>query len=161
MSEDKQSMNVLMALGAVMLLGVGLGWVAFRGHARRAVTIEGRQRVVELARGLAQCAASAGPSGSAPRGLPASAGPVPASLASVAARRHASVPSDWAAPAFSCAGFAPSDPQLYRVTWERQADDRGVVRAEADLDGDGRVDSEVTQPVVCAPTCRPGALTVR
>jgi len=153
MSPEREMLGALKVLGAVTLLGAALGWVAFRGHVGRARAIEGRVLVVTLAQGIASCAASGG--------LPPSAGPVPASLGSVSGRRHASAPSDWAAPAFSCAGFAPDTPQLFQVQWERQSQDRGLVSAQADLDGDGKPDATVSQPITCAPACRPGPLSAR
>jgi hypothetical protein len=65
------------------------------------------------------------------------------------------LPSNEAA-AFACADFAPTPEQRYRYRWTRFPTPpspwyayQGEVRAEADFDGDGRVDHALSMAVAC------------
>ena len=53
------------------------------------------------------------------------------------------------AQAFRCAGFSMREPQYFRYEWLRESDAAGVVRAEADLDGDGAAEIRLEHEVVC------------
>jgi hypothetical protein len=84
--------------------------------------------------------------------LPPTSPAVPATLAPIRGTKYASTTADWAAPAFTCAGFSLSAPQYFRYQWIQLSPTTGEVVAEGDLDGDGRVDSSVKIPITCSTT---------
>jgi hypothetical protein len=93
--------------------------------------------------------------GESPRTLPPTSKKVPTALP-----RGVWVPttaSDWDDAAYRCADFRLLEPQPFQLQWvlnEKPKSDwatsQGVVRAEADLDGDGKVDHVVETEVACA-----------
>lgn len=109
-----------------------------------AAEAEGREGTTQLARGVASCLGDQ-------KELPPTAPPVPASLGMVAGKKHLSAGSDWDAPAYVCARFRPTTPQHYRYQWVRTNAKEGSVVAEADFDGDGRVDDTITVYLTCEP----------
>lgn len=140
---------VLGVLAAVSLLG----FVARRIIGARAASetsqdgvgtaeAEGQSGTTQLARGLASCVADQ-------KDLPPTAPPVPATLAMVSGKKYLSAGTDWDAPAYRCARFGMTTPQHYRYQWIRTNAKEGTVLAEADLDGDGRVDDTITVYLTC------------
>lgn len=152
---------VLVGLGALLIFGgiaAALAIYGVRKYIRNAKLAEGEHSVAALASGVLRCAASTGTDGK-PRGLPATALPVPANFAEVAGRKYQSNASDWADPAYTCAGFRLGDPQYFQYQWARQSPSAGKVVALADLDGDGAADARFEQAVVCdAGRCSAGQL---
>ena len=144
--------------GAVMLLvivAITIGFTVFgrARYVRSSKMAEGRIQAVNFARGLVACSDGA---------LPPTSRPVPSTIDHVAGHTYASTLADWSDPAFACAKFAVAGPQYFQYQWERLSPSRGVVRAVADLDGDG-VEMRFTVTVVCAEppgkfACVPGPL---
>ena len=135
---------IAVVLVVVVVVGV-LATLAISG-VRRYITnakmAEGRVTVAVIAKGIARC--------STPRGsVPESSGPVPADLSSVSGRKYLSAPREWSHQAFRCGGFSMREPQYFRYEWLRESDAAGVVRAEADLDGDGAAEIRLEHEVVC------------
>lgn len=150
-----QSHGSSRARGAfVVLVVIALGIVATaaiyfvrrqRVDARRD---EARSSAMLIAQGVARCAT---PRGSLPPSSPA----VPADRALVSGHPYTSKPEDWVDHAFRCASFSPERPQWFRYQFLRLNDAAGIVRAEADFDGDGAVDTWIEVDVVCgASGCR-------
>jgi type II secretory pathway pseudopilin PulG len=172
MEEQPKAKNtlviVLAVVGAALLLVVAIvgvlaavGIAGVRSYLSRAKATEAQVNVARLAQGVAACAEGGGAAGSASGvTLPASASPVPASLGDVRGRKYMSAPSDWSAPAYSCASFSMISPQYFQYEWEQTSPSSGRAIARADLDGDGRVDQEVSATVSCAgEKCTVGPVT--
>lgn len=83
--------------------------------------------------------------------LPESSDWVPAAPEAVKGMKYQSVPADWAAPAFACSGFTLSAPQSYRYRWVQATTASGQFEAQADLNGDGVVDSAFALGLHCTP----------
>lgn len=108
---------------------------------------EGKNGVAAMARGVLKCAESSGGK------LPATSALVPASLAQVSGKKYMSSPTDWQDPAFKCMGFSMADPQYFQYQWVLKSPTKGIARAVADLNGDGKPDSTLEMDVECAGTC--------
>jgi hypothetical protein len=131
--------------------------VSFRREATEARNLEAAYATQELASRLVVCADRGrfDAKDDKPRALPPTSKKVPSSLPRDA--WVATSPSDWDDPAFRCADFRLIEPQPFQIQWELYAKPtkewmtvEGVVRAEADLDGDGAVDHVVETHVGCA-----------
>lgn len=140
---------VLMVMAGIALLGIlGLGVLSalaasgVRKYLEASKSVEGRITSSALARDIAAC------SDQKPE-LPDTASPVPATLADVKGKKYLSGAADWSAPAYECARFSLSAPQYYQYQWTRTSATSGRVVAQADLDGDGKVDSTFTATVTC------------
>jgi hypothetical protein len=134
-----------LAFVGIAFLGVmaAMGVYGARKFISRSKAAEAHYSVGALANGIAtQCAETDGK-------LPPTSPPVPATLADIRAKKYLSSASDWSAPAYTCAGFTMSTPQYFRYQWTQLSPTAGEVVAEADLDGDGRVDSSVKVPITC------------
>jgi hypothetical protein len=106
--------------------------------------VEARVASVEFAWAMAQCAEQAGQ-------LPPTTSTVPASASAVRGRMYQSRLEDWKDEAYRCADFHLTRPQRFQYQWVRQASGlQGEVRARADWNGDGTVDTEVRLPVRCS-----------
>jgi hypothetical protein len=129
------------AVMVVVIASIVTGFGAFgRGrYVRSSKMAEGRIQAVNFARGLLACS---------DRALPPTSKAVPPTLDHVAGHTYESVLADWTDPAFACAKFAVAGPQYFQYQWERSSSGRGVVRATADLDGDG-VETRFTVAVIC------------
>lgn len=130
--------------GAVMMaviVAITTGFVVFgrARYVRSSKMAEGRIQVVNFARGLQACS---------DRALPPTSRAVPPTLDHVAGHTYESVLADWSDPAFACAKFAVVGPQYFQYQWERLSPSRGVVKATADLDGDG-VETRFSVAVTC------------
>lgn len=153
-------------VGFVLIAGVGvlaaLGIYGTRKYLIEAKKAEGKNVVGAIARGMVTCMEAEDLSPTAtPRQLPPSSPPVPASLPRGV--KYQSSSADWASPAFSCARFSMSTPQYFQYQWERVSPMIGIVRARADLDGDGKIDAAIEQEVRCTsgPQCSVGALLLK
>ncbi len=126
---------------AVVIVTIVAGFGAFgRGrYVRSSKMAEGRIQAVNFARGLQACS---------DHELPPTSKAVPPTLAHVAGHTYESVLADWSDPAFACAKFAVAGPQYFQYQWERLSPGRGVVRATADVDGNG-VPIRFSIPVIC------------
>ncbi len=122
-------------LSALAIYGV-------RKYMVNAKEAEAQAALIAWGDGLALCGQKEGR-------LPQSALPVPGSPLAVMGRQYQSAPSDWAEPAHTCAGFALSSPQYFQYSWEQRSDSAGVVRATADLTGDGVADADFELDVTC------------
>lgn len=126
--------------------------VAHRELGRRddadAATLEAVEVAQQLAGRIAACAERG-----VPASLPADSRFVPATAPRGVAYRSAD--ADWSDEAFRCAGFRLPRPQRFQLRWARSAptcagwESQGEVWADADLDGDGRIDRTVTASVAC------------
>jgi Tfp pilus assembly protein PilE len=162
MSEGKKSGSTLVTVlivvgvalvGAVVVVGLlaALGISGVRRYLSQAKGAEGKSEVYRLAQGIARCAEAGGATGTTSMpSVPPSAPPVPASLAQVSGKKYMSSPSDWAAPAYTCAAFSMSMPQYFQYEWQQTSPTSGRVVGRADLDGDGSPDQEYTTVVSCA-----------
>lgn len=83
-------------------------------------------------------------------GLPPTSPAVPASLASVAAKKYQSAPSEWSDPPFACAGFSITDPQYFQYQWQQASPAEGTLLALGDFDGDGNPDQHLEVRITCA-----------
>ena len=154
---------VAIVIGAVIFLGIALVGVlaslaiyGFRSYLVKAKAAEGQMEVRRLAESMRSCAASqAG-------GLPETARPVPATLASVAGKKYMSTASDWSDPAYKCAGFMMSSPQYFQYQWEIVSPSSGRAVAQADFDGDGAPEVRFEMLVTCAgDQCSTGPLITK
>lgn len=134
----------VLALVVLAILGVVTAVAVFGGRRDivQAKLAEARAVVSAVAGGVARC--------STPRGyVPPSSPAVPAAASMVSGKKYMSRPSDWSDEAFRCAAFSLTTPQYFRYQWVRESEAAGVVRAEADFDGDGAVDVRVELEVAC------------
>jgi type IV pilus assembly protein PilA len=134
------------ALGILAALAV----FGVKKYMTSAKTAEGVHVAGAIANRVARCASEQDESGKR-RGLPETSPAVPASLSDVAGVKYKSAPAEWSAPAFTCAGFVLTDPQYFQYQWVRADESSGVVRAVADLDGDGAPDVGVESRIECSP----------
>jgi hypothetical protein len=159
--------------------GVAIGVVTMRittcaiaAHDKETKEAEARHAVARLAADIAACATVEGAvtNAGAPHRLPPSSRPVPATLDAVKGKAYASTAADWSEAAFRCARFSMPQPQFFQYRWELREHDwmddllqqtqHGIVRATADLDGDGVPDATFQAEVTCTSkaTCTAGAL---
>lgn len=142
------TVGVLAAVGLLLIVARGIVGPHAVTQTRQvnvsAAEAEGREGTTQLGRGVASCVGDQ-------KELPPTAPPVPASLAMVAGKKHLSAGTDWDAPAYVCARFRPTTSQHYRYQWVRTNAKEGSVVAEADFDGDGRVDDTITVYLTCEP----------
>lgn len=139
--------NWVIAWVVLMVGPVGLGLMSalaiygVRQYVVRAKQAEARTNTALIAQGMVECIAATG-------SVPASSTPVPPQLAAVSGAKYQSVAAEWGDPAFACAGFSISTPQMYQYRWLRTPSG-GLVVAAADLSGKGAPDSIVTTEVTC------------
>lgn len=152
--------GILAAVGLLGIVVIGImAALAVNGtkkYLAAAKGAEARNATGQLARGIVTCVENDLEGG---KSLPPTAAPVPATLAEVAGKKYMSAGTDWDAPAYKCARFSMPMPQYYRYQWVRTSATEGSVLADADLDGDGKVDDAVSVQVTCTPGT--GALTCR
>jgi hypothetical protein len=154
-------LGVIGAIGIVVLATLGVyGTRKYIGNAKEA---EGRSNVMALAKGAAAAGSSEEvdhATGKVVTGLPPSSKPVPASISDVAGKKYMSRPTDWSAdPGFKAARFEMMSPQYFQYQWEQLTPTKGVARAKADMDGDGKLDVTFEVDVTCASgSCTTGAL---
>lgn len=136
---------LIIAVLAVPACGIfaALGIYGVRKYMVNAKQAEAKQALPAFAQGIVACAKSQGV-------LPKTSTPVPPDLASISGGKYQSSASDWTNdPTLSCAGFGMSGPQYFQYQWVLEEANRGKVRAAADLDGDGAVDTLLTLGVEC------------
>jgi len=134
------------ALSIVAIPGVGvvsaLAIYGVKKYVTNAKQAEARNALGAMARGMATCGAHGD--------LPATSQWIPADLSTVAGKKYQSAASDWSTEAaFSCSGFALSDPQYFRYRWRQVTQQSGEFEAEADLNADGITDNVMQQGVHC------------
>jgi hypothetical protein len=138
-----------------------------RVYLNEAKASEGKNIVGAIGRGMVTCVANGGVESSLlavgepskpTKALPPTAAPVPASVPK--GLKYMSAPGDWSAPAFRCSRFALATPQYLQYEWELVSPLVGVVHAHGDLDGDGKIDVEISQEIRCTAegVCTPGSL---
>jgi hypothetical protein len=135
--------------GVIVLLSVllPLAMYGVRKYMANAKRGEATAALVRWGDGLARCGES--------DKLPPSSSPVPASLSAVAGMKYQSASTDWSEPAHTCAGFSLSEPQYFQYSWDLTSPSSGKLRASADLNGDGAVDTSLDLQVLCeAGKCR-------
>ncbi len=161
--------KVVLIIGGVLVALRLFSWLAISGtsgYLNDAKMSEGKSTVGAIARGMVACMEGGGVSpllrdpGSTSE-LPPSEPPVPASVPK--GTKFMSRDSDWASPAFQCAKFTLNGPVYFQYQWERVSPLVGVVHARGDLDGDGRVDADLSEEIRCttAGVCTLGVLTVK
>jgi type IV pilus assembly protein PilA len=154
---------IVCVVGLVFLMGT-LGALAIFGvkkYISNAKRAEATQVLGLLGKSIVRCATALDETGK-PRGLPASAPPVPSDLASVSGKKYQSSPSEWSAPAYTCTSFTLTDPQYFQYEYRKVDATRGEVIAVADLDGDGAPDAKSSLTIECSPdgaTCNVGPVT--
>ncbi|WP_394847901.1 hypothetical protein LZC95_10605 [Pendulispora brunnea] len=137
---------VLLGAGVIAVLALGIflafAFIGRKQLVRASFLSEGRRRLGDFGEGLAHCAVTAG--------LPPSSPLVPAEFDQLKGPGYQSTPQDWAAEAFRCAHFAPTDATShFQIGWKRHDAESGEVQAFGDVDQDGRVDTRMTAPVKC------------
>jgi type IV pilus assembly protein PilA len=146
----------VVAFAAIALLGVlmALAIYGVRKYVMSAKLAEGRAAVTAIAQGIGRC--------STPRGyVPRSSRPIPADLAQVSGRKYQSNAAEWSQEPFVCAAYTRSEAQYFQYQWLSEGDVSGVARAEADFDGDGKVDVRFEMDVLCGATGCQAARQVR
>ncbi len=108
------------------------------------VAVEGRIKVAEISRGIVGCMVR-----DRATDLPPSARSVPEDITATHGDGYTSTAADWDQPVYRCAGFSIQGPQRYRYTWRRDSADEGLVRADADRDGDGTPETVFEMPIRC------------
>jgi hypothetical protein len=150
------ALAVAPALAAAVFCFVA--WVEARRDRTASAVLEAAYATQDLAARIAVCSDRArfDTPAHAPRTLPPTSTKVP----SVLPRGHELLADarDWEDPAFRCADYRILEPQSFQLQWVLYAKPtaewfaaEGVVRAEADLDGDGTVDHVVETGVACTP----------
>lgn len=130
------------AVPAVIGLGSAIAIFGVKQYITKAKNAEATSSLAAMAQGMVSCGAHGD--------LPETSAWIPADLAMISAKKYQSLPSEWSSqPAFACAGFSFSDPQYYRYRWLQATSASGQFEAEADLDGDGVVDSAMQLGLHC------------
>jgi hypothetical protein len=153
---------MLAALGGLVILfpvATALAIYGLRKYLLSAKQAEARHASAQLASSISQCASRA----PGRRVLPPTARAVPASLERVRGMKYQSAPGEWNDEAYTCGHFSLSDPQYFQYQWVRTSPTLGVVRAMADLDGDGQPEFRLEQEVICVEngSCTVGPLVER
>lgn len=134
---------VTLGIAGVCLLGAAAAFFYSQGIVRASdAEREVRGALVDLSKGMARCAANKSE-------LPASTGRVPARLADVSGKKYTSLPDDWRDPAYRCANFSLTEPQVLQYAWEKTGDTSGRALAIGDTDGDGKPDRWFEVEISC------------
>jgi hypothetical protein len=143
---------VIAVIAGVLVVGIAIVGVmaalaifGVRRYVSEAKSAEGRNVVMVIARGVVACSARE----AAAPALPPSTEPIPRALASISGRKYLAGTGEWTAGSWACIGYTQSDPHYFQYRWVKQSDTSGVVRAVADLDGDGQVDRQFEVDVSC------------
>lgn len=142
----------LVTILVVLLSFRRIGWDRFRANTK---LMEGKSNVVGVARGVMACVERTGH-------LPETTPSVPKTLAEVGGKGYTSSAGDWDDPSWRCIRWSVKDEQFFRYRWVKNADDSGgIVRTEADFDGNGNPEAVYEQVVMCSGTadgfhCWPG-----
>jgi hypothetical protein len=111
-------MPLVFTLLLIFGIGAALGGCAlYEYFAQNALKNENEDAAKALAAGIVRCAASTGR-------LPNTTSPVPALFEQVHKERYTPSSSDYAAPTWQCAGFAPTD-QQFQIQWIREGPNQG------------------------------------
>lgn len=133
--------------------------LAVRGTRRYlsdAKTSEAKNTLRAISTGIVACMTGDGPpaqpnqlvgEATSLNGLPPSAPAVPSTVPR--GTKYVSRASEWSAPAFRCAKFSLGMPQYFQYEWEQVSPTIGVIHARGDLDGDGRVEANLSQEIRC------------
>ena len=133
-------------------LYVAFGLYAYRKFVLDSKQAEGRYTVGQIAKNIVRYTQpDQNSTHGAIRELPPSAPAVPASLSQVKGKHYPSTPGDWSG-TWQLIRFSMSTPQCFQYQWERTSATQGVVRAVADLDGDGKIDTRYELPIGCSET---------
>jgi type IV pilus assembly protein PilA len=135
---------IVVVVGGPFVLGIvsALAIYGLRKYMQNAKGAEATAALQAWSKGMVACGEREGH-------LPPSSAAVPASLASIAAMKYQSAPTEWTDAAFACTGFSMSGPQYFQYQWLQESDSRGVLHALADLDGDGRAEESFAVSVSC------------
>jgi hypothetical protein len=159
----------LVVVGGFMFFVIaGMGVYGAKKYMVSAKTSEAKSSVSTLARGITTCVAKEdmadglvlkpGAKLTKAHALPPTSTPVPASLNQIKGMKYQSAPSDWAGQeVFQCAKFSMDMPQYFQYQWIKNSETEGVIRAVADLDGDGTIDQRVEATITCS---KPGECTM-
>ena len=146
MSDGKKGVSVwvwvAVAVGGLFVLMSIAAPLAIYGVRKYMVNAKRAEAVAALATwsdGMVRCGESSK--------LPPSSAPVPASLASISARKYQSAPGEWNEPAYTCAGFKMVAPQYFQYSWELSSASAGTLHARGDLNGDGAADADASLDV--------------
>jgi hypothetical protein len=148
MSDGKKGIPIWVWILVAPVALVGFFMVAsiavfgVRKYLVKAKQAEARASLTTWSAGLVSCTQRDGQ-------LPPTSRPVPAELSDVKGKKYQSSAADWSEPAHKCAGFSLSEPQYFQYQWELRSANEGVVKAIADLDGDGIMDSVLGVGIVC------------
>jgi hypothetical protein len=139
--------GILLIVAAILVPACGvvsaLSIYGVRRYMLKAKQQEALQALPVFAKAVVKCAEAHG-------GLPKTSTPVPASLADVSGRKYQSAANEWVDdPTLSCTGFAMQGAQYFQYQWVLDTPNSGSVRAAADLDGNGAIESQFRLPVDC------------
>jgi hypothetical protein len=147
--------------------GVRMGMNSLRDYMAAAKQFEARKALPLIAHDVvAYVNSEIDPITGRRAGLPPNAEPVPKSLSQVKGIRYMSSPNDWSG-TWHDIHYSMPDPQYFQYHWQRTSAAQGVVRAVADLNGDGSADAQLELSVQCSesangPSCQvaPDIVTV-
>jgi hypothetical protein len=127
---------------ATVLVGFRrIGWNRFEANTK---LMEGKTNAVDVARGVMACVERTGK-------LPATAPPVPSTLAEVGGKPYRGRPEDWDDASWRCINWSMKGDQWFRYEWVQNPDGSGgISRASADFDGNGNPEAVYEQVVMCA-----------
>jgi hypothetical protein len=162
-----------------VVIGLGVGMFALntcsalavygtRGYLTTAKMSEAKGVVGAISSGMVACMSDGGPTSAQLLAEPGDSVSLPPTTRSVPSSvpkgtKYQSSASDWTSPAFRCARFSLTTPQYFQYEWEQVSPTVGVVHARGDLDGDGKVEADVSQEIRCSSpkTCTAGALVIK
>lgn len=133
---------IVLAVAGPVVLGIlsALAIYGVRKYIQTAKVAEASAALQAFGTGMVACGEKQGT-------LPPTTAKVPAAVP--AAAKYQSAPGDWADEGFTCASFALGTPQYFQYQWVQASSSQGVLRALADLNGDGTVEEAYEVAVTC------------